>query len=400
MQNVTAAWEETNRARFTRKADIIITIHRSDGKTPFINGTDIISFSQIKNGDILSSTITQDKIVFTARNRNDYLSYDVENDSDVYKNAFCVLLFGFMDAEGTGYDSIEGGRYYITDVKILNNGKQYQFTAQSIMAFFTDKAHQFISAAENCYELALSVMNQAVNSPGVPITSESETYDDIFQCDQELLESIAVSYEWGTDDYSLAEILQMIACMSGCILYVDRDNVIHIEKPSESTTHYVLSGKVSYKAVEVSYAPRVGVVRLTTNHGNNYDESYDETETKGGSIQRVQIPIMNDSDASALLVDDFYYYLTNCRKRFKANVRFDPALDLFDVISVPIKGAVVPAIVTGINASFNGAWKADLSCMALNPDNITFDLRICDIEMLTIEQLETLRINQVHYIPS
>ena len=400
MQEVTAAWEETNRARFTRKADIVITITRSDGRTPFISGTDIISFSHIKNGDLLSSTITQDKIVFTARNRNDYLSYDAENDSDVYKNALCNILDGFMKPSGDMYDSISGGEYYITEVKMLENGSKFQFTAQSVLAFFTDKAHQFIASSENCYELALNVMNQAVNSQGVPITSESETYDDVFTCDQELLESIAVSYVWGTDDYTLAEILQMIACMSGCILYVDRNGIIHIDKPADVTTHYVLSGKVSYKAVEVSYASRVGVVRLTTNHGNNYDESWDETQTKGGGEQKIQIPIMNDSDASSALADSFYDYLTKCRKRFKANVRFDPALDLFDVISVPIKGAVVPAIVTGINASFNGAWKADLSCMALNPDDIEFDLRICDVEMLTIEQLETLRINQVHYIPS
>ena len=151
-----------------------------------------------------------------------------------------------MNPEGDAYDSIFGGNYYITEVKMLENGSKFQFTAQSVLAFFTDKAHQFIASSENCYELALNVMNQAVNSQGVPITSESETYDDVFQCDQELLESIAVSYVWGTDDYTLAEILQMIACMSGCILYVDRTGIIHIDKPADITTHYVLSGRVSY----------------------------------------------------------------------------------------------------------------------------------------------------------
>ena len=400
MQEVTAAWEETNRARFTRKANAIITIYRADGKTPMAGNQDILSLSQIKNGDLLSSIITQDKVVFTIKNRNSAFSYDAENDSDVYKNARCEIYYGFEDAEGTGYDQIRGGIYYISEVKMLKNGEQYQFTAMSVIGFMSEKAHQFVASAENCYELAMNVMNQAVYSDGIPITSEGEPYSDIFICDQELLESIGIEYIWGVDDYSLAEILQMIACMSGCILYVDRTGKIHINKSSDITTHYVLSGRIAYKPVEVSYAPRVGIVMLTTDHGNTYNDSGDVPGNESGGEQKVKIPIMDDYDASGELAQDMYNYLSKCRKRFKANVRFDPALDIYDVISVPIKGAVVPAIVTGINASFNGAWKADLSCMALNPDNIEFDLRICDIEMLTIEQLETLRINQVHYIPS
>lgn len=396
MQPRTEYWERINRARFMPKAEVSITIERADGRTPFVTGTDLISFSHIKNGDMLSGTLTQDKIVFTARNRNNVLSYDVENDSDVYKNALCVVQEGFLNATSTAYDTISGGIYYVSEVKPLQNGKQYQFVAQSILGFMTEKAKQPISETDDARGLVNAVIEQAIASQGVPIASTKTVYD-VIECDFAALAEIEVDYQMNLNNYSLAEILQLVASMSCNLLYVDRNSKIHIEPPGTATEHYVLSNKVLYKETNIEYAPRIGNVTLIYNNGNAIMSTGYEGDKIGGD-QRVTIPILHDDYAAGKAFELCHYMcdiLKNCRKKFSASCRFDPALDIFDVIAVPFGNAVYPAIVTGINASFNGAWKADIQAMALKPSDVTLDLRICDIEMLTIEQFEHLRINQL-----
>lgn len=393
MQPRTEYWEQINRARFMPKASVSVTIERSDGRTPFVTGTDLISFSHIKSGDLLAGTLTQDKIIFTARNRNNILSYDAESDSEVYENALCVVLEGFMDADSSGYDSIDGGRYFISEVKPLQNGKQYQFVAQSLLGFMTEKADIPISETYNAREMAKAVIEQAIASQGVPIASDKTVYD-VLECDFDALAEIEVEYQMHVDNYSLAEILQLIAAMSGNMLFVDRNGKIHIEPTNTVTEHYVLSNKVLYKQTDIDYAPRIGNVTVQCSHGS-FVIGTDYEGDKIGGTQIVTIPILDDEQTASDMCDFIYDRLVNGRKRFKATCRFDPALDLFDVIVVPFRDAVISAIVTGINANFNGGWKADIQAMALNPSDITLDLRICDIEMLTIEQFEHLRINQL-----
>ena len=393
MQQVTEYWEKINRAFFMPKAEATVTIQRSDGKTPFVTGTDLISFSHIKSGDMLSGKLTQDKIVFTARNRNGFLSYDAENDSEVYENALCIVQEGFMNADSSAYDSIDGGRYFVSEVKQLQNGQQYQFTAQNVLGFMTEKAKEPVSETFNARAMVVAVIEQAISSQAVPIASTSTVYD-VIECDFDALAEIEVEYRMNTDNYSLAEILQLIAAMSGNLLYVDRNGKIHIEPYSAVTEHYVLSKKIQYKQTDIEYAARIGNVTVQSNHGLSVVGT-DYEGDKIGATQIVNIPILDDDSQASDLCDFIYDRLTNGRKHFKATCRLDPALDLFDVIAVPFNNAVFPAIVTSINATFSGGWKADIQAVALKPSDITLDLRICDIEMLTIEQFEYLRINQL-----
>ena len=386
MQSVTTDWEETNRSLFTRKAEIIITIERADGKTPFVNGTDIISFSHVKSGDTLSGALPQDKIIFTARNRNERLDYNAENDNDVYENARVLVQEGFMNPAYTGYDGISGGLYYISDVKKDSRGERYQFTAQTIISFMTEKCEDDVFSATNAYSMAQKVIAQAEQSKGVPQSSIT------LICDIELLQNIPVEMIEGTDNYSLAQTLQLIAAAAGCLLYTDRNGRVHIEKRNTITEHYVLANKFLYSPLSIEFSEKIGNIRIISNHGRSTGGTGFDGEKIGGE-KTATIPIITDS--STVLDLSFYMYneLTKGRKRFKAKCRFDPALDIFDIIVVPNGKSVSAAIITSINATYNGAWKADIQAMTIS--DAEFDLRISDIELLTIEQFESLRIEQL-----
>lgn len=388
MQAVTQDWEDTNRSLFTRQAKIILTIERADGKSPMIGDEDVISFSHIKSGDILSGMLTQDKVVFTVRNRSNRLDYNAENDNDIYENARVNIVEGFMNPAYTGYDGITGGVYYVSDVKRDARNDRYQFTAQTILAFMTEKCDGEVFESFNAYMLAKTVIEQAELSSGVPQSSIE------LVCDKDYLRTIPIEIIEGTDNYSLASALQLAAAASGCLLYVDRNSRIHIEKRGTVTEHYVLAGKFLYNPLSIEFGEKIGNVKIQSNHGRSTGGTDYEGDKIGGT-KTANIPILNDPTSSTVLSLSFFMYneLTKGRRRFKAKCRFDPALDLFDIIVVPNGKDVSAAIVTSINATYGGAWKADIQASVV-PD-ATLDLRIKDIELLTIEQFESFEIEQL-----
>ena len=58
MQEVTAAWEQTNRDNFTRPANMALSFECTDGTSPIVSGSRLISFNYNKSGDPLSGILT------------------------------------------------------------------------------------------------------------------------------------------------------------------------------------------------------------------------------------------------------------------------------------------------------------------------------------------------------
>ena len=370
MQEVTQGWIDTNNAAFTNRALVEITIDRADTSTdPVIRGSDLISFSHIKSGDPLSGTITQDKIVFVAKNTNGQLSYDASSEREVYENAMCVVKETFVTDISPYYDTIDGGLYYVSDVKELNHGEQYQFTALTALGFMAEKGNQNIAQmpsghSPNAYDLARNVIAQAIGSQGVPVTFQ--TVDDMLVCGQAVqteLSAIGIDYQYGTDNYSLAEILQLVGAMSGCIVYADRKGKIHIEKPPDTYSDYTLPEFTLYKPIDAEFIQRIGNVVIISDHGQTSGGT-GYTGAKIGGKQYVTLPILDDYLVLSDLAQSIYSKLVNGRRRFKISCRFDPKLDIFDAITVPYDGKNYSAIITGINATYSGGWKADITAMS------------------------------------
>jgi hypothetical protein len=360
MQDVTQYWDDTNRSNFTSRPIVSIRIERADGISTFITNADLISFSHIKSGDTLCGIITQDKIVFTANNTNGNLDYDAESERDVYANAMCVVNEMFVTPVSPFYESIDGGVYYISDIKEVKRGQQYQITALSVIGFMTEKAKNLINCT-NAYQVVQSVINQAIASQEVPINSQT-AFSNMCVCDQTELSGIGVSY-LSTDSYSLAEVLQLVAAMASDILYVDRKGKIHIEKHPDTYDNYVLPTLTLYEPIDISYATRIGNVTIQSNH-MSFVVGTDYQGDKIGGLQIANIPILNDESIATGLCDYIYDTLETGRKRFKLNCRFDPKLDIFDAITIPYDNKMYSAIITGINATYKGSWKADITAMS------------------------------------
>ena len=161
MRNVTEDWEQTHRDNLTRKGKIDLVFQYVDGNIAMVSDSRLISFNIRRSGDILSGFITQDTIVFTFDNFDGQFSYDPENDN--YTGATIVPMYGFLKEDGTSYDSISVGIYFVTDVDAQNN--KITFTAKSILAFMGSKFGDFIGT---CSQAVVAVEAAAELDDYVP----------------------------------------------------------------------------------------------------------------------------------------------------------------------------------------------------------------------------------------
>lgn len=383
MQYIDYDWEQTNRDYFTRQSTVIITILQSDDLSLIIGSSNIASFSQEKSGDILSGILTQDKVTAVINDPENRFGFSDESGNSIYKNAKMQITEGFLRPNSASYYGIPGGVYYISSVDSDSYQRKFTITASTIIAFMTEKLMN-VSGKMAASQLLYAVINQANSSIYVPSDNIQVEFDPV-------LYDITVEI-FASDSFSLAEILQLIASACSCILYVDRKGVIQIQKLGDVCEHYVLSGKILYEPLSVDFSDRIGNIELSSNHGQTTTRTQFEGENIG-ALQKATNVILDDDSHIIGIAIDMLNKLRAAFKTYTANCRIDPALDLFDMIAVPYGKSVVPACVVGIDSEFTGAWKGNIK--AVTVDNVMLDLRICDIELLTIQQFESLRIEQL-----
>ena len=378
MQSVTESWEKTNRDNFTRPANVTLTIYRTDGTSPIVGGARLISFNYNKVGDCLSSILTQDTITFTFDNYDGRFTYDPENDR--YHNARVDVYCGFMREDYSLYDGITGGMYFISDIDSVNS--RTTFIAKTIIAFMRTKCNAY---SGDCMTVAKQILAQAGADSGVPLDTIPYKLDTkLSGVEVRILE---------TDNYSMAEALQLIANACGCVLYTERGGRVCIVPLGDVSENYVLSNKISYEFPKVKIAEKIGTIRFYYAHGGGEAVNTGE-ERKSGGTQVVTNPILNEAFDALELAESIFDFWQISRKKISGSFRADPRIDLFDIIVIPNGGKVSVCCITKMNFTFNGAWRGTYEAVEIA--GATLDLRICDLEMLTLEQLESLRIEQLH----
>lgn len=386
MQNVSAYWRQVNASNLCPQTSMTISITRQDGKHPVITRNEIISFNQEINGNSLSGVVTSNRITFKAKNVDNALDYDSVNNNDVYANAKVIVTYGFKTADGTGYDEIMGGTFYVSAVEIPSRNDQLSFTAKDILGFMIGKFENEYSWKGTALDLLELVIAQAVNDPNMPVSVLE------YDVDEEVLGSVYMrTYE--TDNFTFAEMLQLIASACSCVCYIDRQGKIIIRRIEETPEMYTITNLVQYEPCKIAYNDRVGNIKVIYENGN---ESV-QTENHGnriGGLQTIDNPLLYDYSAAQTICYEAYKILTVGRRLVSGKCRIDPRLDIFDVIIVEGEADIFAGIVVALSLSFNGAWSGNFRIQSTaNP--VRKDLRIIDLCGMTIAELETYMIYQL-----
>ena len=168
--------------------------------------------------------------------------------------------------------------------------------------------------------------------------------------------------------------------------------MIKIDKVSKATDNYVLSERISFDFPVPKVLEKVGRIEVYYDHGSGKG-STSGTGRQSGGTQTITNPIINDDFDAMEMVHDAYEIQQGTRQRITGNFRADPRIELFDVVAIPYKDKVAACCLTKLDFTFNGGWRGTYEAVQI--PNASFELRICDLEMLKIKQLESLRIEQL-----
>ena len=384
MYNVLPFWEKTNRDAFTTAASIQILVEKRTEPAilEIIKDERLISFNSNKSGDCLAGILTQDTITITFDNSDELFAYDIYN--DIYQYAEVTVMCGYENTALNQQSLIPFGKYFICNAELNRN--KMTFTAKSILGFMNRKFDFPVGVEELVLtgtELVEMVKDQAHENLSISRSSYGFIIDNsLSERTLRLLPS---------DNYSYAEILQLIANAFQCVLYVDRNSKIHIDKLGDVSENYVLSEKISYENPKLKIAEKIGDIDLYTNHGMSHTTAASPDDT--GGLLTVTNPIVRDSFQSFELANHIISFQSVSRKRITGNFRADPRIDLFDIIIVPNNGELSVCAITKANFTYSGSWRGTYEAVAI--DTATIDMRICDIEMIKIKQLKSLKVGQL-----
>lgn len=164
------------------------------------------------------------------------------------------------------------------------------------------------------------------------------------------LKSINVPSEVDLKENTLAEVLQMVANAGCCVMYQDRKGVLYIEPFDNAPAQdYEITGNNSYSFPETSLAKQLKAVDIN-------DGAYVETVGPVGEVQTVNNPLISESQAP--VVAKWIKEMLLNRQSVNGEFRIDPRLDYLDVVPVDTPFATVNAVISTIEITFNGAFKA------------------------------------------
>jgi len=304
----------------------------------------IIKYSCDMEIDLNSFYLPTHKISFEIDNSQD--QFNPDNPSGIYsyldEKQEVRVLYGLKLSGGMTY--INGGKYYITEWKVPQNSINATFYAGSLLDFmdvdFDITQVGTIPVTTTLATLIASAFTQC----------NIDASDYVIDSDLSNI-SCTIDTEIG---YKCREIVQLCANAGECIIRVDRNGVINIEKfdiNSLTDSGYEITRFVAYKNADYNNTSSLKSVVVNDNLG------YYSTGNTKGEVQTIQNPLIqtqNRANSVAHWIANVLLY----NKRLDGEWRADTRLDVIDAIQVYNKYAnSIPLVVTMINYSFNGIFR-------------------------------------------
>jgi hypothetical protein len=164
---------------------------------------------------------------------------------------------------------------------------------------------------------------------------------------------------------TIANCLQLIANAGECVLYQDRDGIIHIEPLKDEETDYSITSFNSYSKPEITLSKpikrvEVRVYSYTYNKGEGTVDSthttvYINVGTSGETIV-VDNPLITDTSRAQAVGNWLATHLGH-RKTLDSSWRADVRLDPLDIITNETAYSTHKVRMTDVEFKYNGAFR-------------------------------------------
>lgn len=322
-------------------------------------------FKSIKlnmHGDILSGAITSYEAIIEVDNST--LKIDNVEKSPVVSKDALKKLNGLQFYLEYGFESVSyitDLRFFVFDTQINTEQETVVFTVKSELAFMTAPYDYTNNPwAGTAYEIAEYALEQARNDRSVPKT--------ILGFDYELDESMRdIQIRLDSQDYSIIEVLQIVANAAKCIIRVDNTSKIFIEPRNTEEVDCSISRFIQYSTPAEEVDPPISGCVFTCNGGTARALS----SVTDGKYETLTNMSMIHSSSSAMSVARWVSdELAENPRTLSVQCRIDPRIELFDVVQFQNGSELRKVVVTDISLSYNGAWHGDIKARDNGADTL------------------------------
>ena len=304
------------------------------------NKNDLIGFEHERSTDMLSATLPENKISFRLRNDDNRWNPDAPNGSIRYLSEQQEIKVRYGMDVGNTVEWIDGGTFWISEWNTPTNGIEANFIARDAVDFMIGS---YTGPREgSLHDIAVAAFEEA-NLPIMDDGSKRYILD-------ESLKEITTNFADDGSDYTIAEILQMIANAGSCVFYQDRAGAVHIEPRNKNYSGYMIEPRISYthpeyelskplKAILVEYEPDRQTVLINV--------------ASKGEVQEISNPLIVSAE-HALKVGETAKEVLENRKVVSGSFRADMRLDTLDNILVASKYASNILCITDVKYSIEG----------------------------------------------
>jgi hypothetical protein len=270
-----------------RVEEVLVGVEKTYGKK------EIFSYSHSQEVDPISSTLPKTNILFSVDNVDG--AYNPNNLNGLSKYLIerqeLKVRYGYKLDDKVEW--IKGGTFYISDWDAPQNGLTASFNARDLLEFMTNIYHKGIYDPDgiSLYDLADSVLRDA----DLPLNEDGTVKWVI----DERLRDIYTVAPLPIDTH--ANCLQLIANAGECVIYQDREGILHIERLTSVETDYRINHFNSYSKSEIALTKPLKQVEVPS---HSYTVASDTTELYKGAvtINGTQSLVVNYSNSATNIV--------------------------------------------------------------------------------------------------
>ena len=339
-----------------RVEDVLVGINKVYGKG------ELFEYSHKQTVDPVSTSLPKFEISFSIDNvEGEYNPYNPYGLAKYLMERQEVKTRYGLKLDDGSIEWIPGGTFYLSEWYAKQNGITADFTARDMLEFMSSvytESHNLTS--RTLYSLAEKVLLAA----DLPLNSDSSRKWVI----DESLNSISTTAPLPID--TLASCLQLIANAGRCVLYQDRDGILHIEPLKGSSTDtstdtdYKITTFNSYSKSEITLSKPLKQVKVKMYTYTSSDEStFTEVSypaeissaIKGETII-IDNPLITNTASASALGEWLYEHLSH-RMTLDSSWRADVRLDALDIVKNVNTYDTNRVRMTEVEFKYNGAFR-------------------------------------------
>lgn len=306
--------------------------------------SDVMRFTHEQRGDLNSGELTKNSIDFALDNSTGQWNPSNPTGLGKYLSERQKVNVRYGMTVNGSTEWIKAGTFYLSEWRAPANGMEASFVARDVFEYLLNEPY---TGPKN------GTLKQFVES-----AFESAPEDLELEIDDSLS---GITAEFGEDEHTQAEVVQMCANAAGCVIRHDRSGKVFIEPLNTTHSGYSITAALSYSHPELTLAKPLKAVSVAYS-----GETYSLPVSISGETQTVNNPLINTL-GRAQGIAEWVRDTMESRKTLDGEFRADPRLDLFDVVTVESKyGQIAPVAITDVKYQYTGAFRANYTGRVLS----------------------------------